>query len=118
MKKTCDNCFLEAEPSDFGLCKSCGNETFLEDKPLTTDSDEGAEVALDCGVMPPQLAKILKTFPLREPDRSVDGEDCCNWLLEWHDGEDYFEIEYTSEGQIEIMTMVDGETEHWTLTGA
>lgn len=51
MEKTCDNCFLEAEPSDFGLCKSCGNGTFLEDKLLTTDSDGGAEVTLDCGVI-------------------------------------------------------------------
>ena len=68
-------------------------------------------------VMPPLLAEILKTFPLREPDRSVDGENC-DWLLEWHfGGERYFEIEYTPEGRIEIMTQFNGEIKHWVLKG-
>ena len=90
---------------------------------MTTESNEAENKKtgsghLKRGVMPPLLAEVLKTFPLREPDRSVDGENC-DWLLEWHfDGDRYFEIEYTPEGQIEIMTQFNGEIKHWTLTGA
>ena len=104
-----DNFIIE----DGGVCSTCKAKADLK-----TDQTDGAEVALDCGVMPPLLAEILKTFPLRQPDRSVSGGDCCNWLLEWHNGDDYFEIEYSKKGEIEIMTMVNGETKHWTLKGA
>ena len=73
-------------------------------------------VASDDRVMPPQLTEVLKTFPLREPDRIVEGPNG-EVLAEWHSAVSYFEIEYTPEGKLEIMTQLNCEIKHWTLTG-
>ncbi len=69
-------------------------------------------------VMPPLLAEILKTFPIVEPDRIVEGQNG-ETLAEWWAHGYYFEIEHTKDGGLEIMTKNDiGEIKHWTLTGA
>lgn len=69
-------------------------------------------------VMPPLLAEILKTFPLVEPDRIVEGPNG-ETLAEWWAYGYYFEIEHTPEGELEIMTKNDiGEIKHWVLKGA
>lgn len=65
-------------------------------------------------VMPPQLAEVIKKFPLREPDRVVEGPNG-EWLAEWQMADNYFEIECTVEGKLEIMTRFDGEFKHWDL---
>jgi hypothetical protein len=70
--------------------------------------------ALSDRVIPPQLAEVLRRFPLREPDRIVEGPNG-ETLAEWHGDDNYFEIECTPEGELEIMSQLDCETNHWTL---
>lgn len=66
--------------------------------------------------IPPKLAEVLKTFPFREPDRIVEGTGG-EWLAEWHvENDNYFEIECTAAGKLEIMTYYGGEACHWTLS--
>jgi len=77
----------------------------------------GANVKLHCGVMPPQLAKVLKTFPFRKPDRVAEGPNG-EWLAEWHDDGNYFEIECFIPNKLEIMTSFNGDVKHWDLIGA
>ena len=66
---------------------------------------------------PPQLAEVLKTFPLREPDRIVEGPNG-EWLAEWHGDGNYFEIECFIPDKLEIMSQFGGVIKHWDLTGA
>ena len=84
--------------------------------PDRPDKTSVSAVASNDWVMPPQLAEVLKTFPLREPDRIVEGPNG-EVLAEWHSAGSYFEIEYTPEGKLEIMTQLNCEIKHWTLTG-
>ena len=87
----------------------------------------GSNSVLSDRVIPPQLAEVLRRFPLREPDRIVEGPNG-ETLAEWHRDDNYFEIECNPEGKInynqekeifegelEIMSQLDCETNHWTL---
>jgi hypothetical protein len=89
-----------------------GNDFF---KSLDAEKEKAERSPVERLAMPPALAEVLKTFPLREPDRVVEGPNG-EILAEWHDDGNYFEIEYMPETIIlEIMTQFDGETRHWVL---